>query len=383
MTNLLINYILKGNQSPDSAARTRAGLAASLICICCNVVLCAVKAVVGLAAGSVSIVADSVNNLSDASSNVVSLLGFKLASKPADAAHPFGHGRFEYLASLAVAVIVCALGLDLVKESIYKIARPEPSEFSAAIAIVLLGSMAVKAWMMRFNRALGQRIGSETLKATAADSRNDVVTTGAVLACAVIAQVTGLNLDGFAGVGVGLFIAASGIGLACETVSPLLGQAPSEEYIESVRNDILSYPGILGAHDLMVHDYGPGRTFATAHVQMDGHVDAFKNHEVIDNIERDFTAKTGAKLVLHYDPVDTSDADPERWLARQVAKIERGLSIHDLRIGDDYMSFDLVKPTDCELSDEEILGRTMSTAAERWPELPCSITLDHGFLDHA
>ncbi len=380
MTNFLINIILHGDSDGQPMDRTRAGLLASIVCICCNVVLCCAKALVGLAVGSVSIVADAVNNLSDASSNIMSLVGFKLASKPADADHPYGHGRFEYLAGLAVAVIVCALGLDLIKESVGKIAHPEPSELNAAAVIVLLGSMAVKAWMMAFNRRLGERIESETLLATAADSRNDVVTTGAVLLCAIIAQLTGLSLDGWAGVGVGAFIAASGVGLIRDTVSPLLGSAPDADYIAQVREDILSYPGVLGAHDLMVHDYGPGRTFATAHVQMDGHADAFKNHEVLDTIERDFAAKTGVVLTLHCDPVDTSAADPETWLARQVSKIDPRLSVHDLHVDRDYVSFDLVKPDDCELTDDEALGRSLATAAERWPALPCTITLDHGFL---
>ncbi len=383
MTNLLINLILIGEQNPQAAERTRAGQVASVICIACNVALCAAKAAAGLAVGSVSIVADAVNNLSDASSNIVSLVGFKLASKPADADHPFGHGRFEYLSGLAVAVIVCALGLDLIKESIGKVAHPEPSDFNVAVVVVLLASMAVKAWMMRFNRTLGRRIDSETLLATAADSRNDVITTGAVLLCSVIAQLTGIDLDGWAGIGVGAFIAVSGIGLVRDTVSPLLGSAPDEAYIESVRAQILSYPGVLGAHDLMVHDYGPGRTFATAHVQMDGHVSAFKNHEVIDTIERDFAAKTGTALILHYDPVDTDADDPQTWLARQVAKIDPTLSVHDLRVTDDFVTFDLVKPEECTLDDEQIIGRAMATAAERWSGRPTSINLDHGFLARA
>ena len=227
MTNLLLK-MFTGDCDPSSPVyRTRVGFLASITCIVCNIVLCSAKAAIGLISGSVSIVADAVNNLSDASSNIVSLIGFKLASKPADESHPYGHGRFEYLAGLAVAVIVSALGLDLVKESVGKIFSPEPSEFSAALVAILLGSMAVKFWMMLFNRSLGRRIDSETLIATAADSRNDVVTTGGVLACAAIGATTGVSLDGWAGVGVGAFITASGIGLIRDTVSPLLGQMPS------------------------------------------------------------------------------------------------------------------------------------------------------------
>lgn len=380
MTNLLINYILKGKETATGADRTRAGLLASIICIGCNIALCCAKGAVGLAVGSVSIVADAVNNLTDASSNVVSLIGFKLASKPADEGHPYGHGRIEYLAALVVAVVVCALGIDLIHESVDKIAENGSTEFNLAVLLVLIGSIAVKAWMMTFNSRLGKRIDSEALLAVAADARNDVVTTAAVLVCSLVARRTGLSLDGFAGIGVGLFIAVSGVGLIRDTVSPLLGRAPDEEFIEEVRSNILSYPGVLGTHDLMVHDYGPGRTFATAHVQMDGHADAFANHQVIDSIERDFEARTGAKLTLHYDPVDTSADDPETWLARQISRIDPRLSIHDLCLADDYLSFDLVKPSECVLSDDEILGRAMATAAERWPCLPCSVTLDHGFL---
>ncbi len=381
MTNLLVRIFM--GESPDwadPAQRTRAGLLSSFACIACNVLLCTAKAAVGLLAGSVSIVADAVNNLSDASSNVVSLIGFKLAGRPADEDHPFGHGRFEYLSGLAVAVIVCALGLDLVKESVGKILRPEPSELNAAIVVVLLASMAVKAWMMAFNRSLGSAIGSETLLATATDSRNDVVTTGAVLLCAVIGQVTGLDLDGWAGVGVGIFIAVSGVGLIRDTVSPLLGSAPDPDFVESIREEILSYPGVLGTHDLMVHDYGPGHTFVSAHVQMDGHADAFRNHEVLDSIERDFKKRTGSSMTLHYDPVDTKAGDDLAWLNRQLAKVDPLLSAHDLRIEEHFLTFDLVKPAECALSDDEALGRAVATAAGRWPGRPASVTLDHGFL---
>ena len=316
MTDLLLKIFAKGIDPASTAYRTRIGFLASTVCIACNIVLCAAKAAVGVLAGSVSIVADAVNNLSDASSNIVSLLGFKLASKPADEGHPYGHGRYEYLAGLAVAVIVSALGLDLVKESVGKIFSPEPSEFSAALVAVLLGSMAVKFWMMLFNRSLGRRIDSETLIATAADSRNDVVTTGVVLACAAIGATTGVSLDGWAGVGVGAFITASGIGLIRDTVSPLLGQMPSPELISKIQEKILSYPGVLGTHDLMVHDYGPGRQFASAHVEMAGEADPFVAHDTLDNIEQDFKRSMGLTMTLHYDPIVTDDPEVRDMSAR-------------------------------------------------------------------
>ena len=380
MSNWLSRAYLGDGNPNDPKTRTRVGQRVSLTCILCNVLLCAAKAAVGLACGMVSIVADAVNNLSDASSNVVSLIGFRLAAKPADEEHPFGHGRYEYLAGLTVAVIICALGLTLVVESVDKIAHPQAAQINVVTVAVLLASMAVKLGMMALNATLGRAISSQTLAATAADSRNDVVTTGVVLACAVIQQATGVVLDGWAGVGVGLFICVSGLGLVRGTFDELLGSAPDEAFVADAQKMILSYPGILGAHDLMVHDYGPGHRFASAHVQMDGRADAFANHKVIDTIERDFKEKTGVALTLHYDPVDTVGQNTEAWLSRQVAQIDPALKVHDLRLGGGFITFDLVKPDECEISDEDVLQGAIGVVAQRWPGLPCSITLDHGFL---
>ncbi len=383
MTDLLTRVFLGADLDPkDPRDRTRIGLFASIVCIVCNVALCAAKAAVGLAAGSVSIVADAVNNLSDASSNVLSLVGFKLAAKPADADHPYGHGRFEYLAGLGVALIVCALGIDLIKESVGKLIHPEGSTFGPLMLAVLLGSMAVKLWMLLFNRGLGNRIESETLLAAAQDSKNDVFTTGAVLTCALIESQTGISLDGLAGLAVGAFITVSGAKLLLNTTSPLLGRAPSPEYVESIRQKILSYPGVLGTHDLMVHDYGPGRGFVSAHVEMNGHADAFANHETIDTIERDFKREHGLELTLHYDPVNVSAGvnDPQTWLTRRLRGLYPGISVHDLRAERSFVTFDVVKPENCPLSDETLVGAAIDLAHERWPELPCSVALDHGYL---
>lgn len=390
MTDLLLR-LFTGDCDPSSPAyRTRVGFLASITCIACNIVLCSAKAAVGLVSGSVSIVADAVNNLSDASSNIVSLIGFKLASKPADESHPYGHGRFEYLAGLAVAVIVSALGLDLVKESVGKIFSPEPFEFSAALVAVLLGSMAVKFWMMLFNRSLGRRIDSETLIATAADSRNDVVTTGVVLACAAIGATTGVSLDGWAGVGVGAFITASGIGLIRDTVSPLLGQMPSPELISKIQEKILSYPGVLGTHDLMVHDYGPGRQFASAHVEMAGEADPFVAHDTLDNIEQDFKRSMGLTMTLHYDPIVTDDPevrDMRHWVDLHVREIDPRLSIHDLRCvpGPTHTNviFDCVRPYDLAMTDAELKGRIQATVSERWPKAVCVVNIDSSYVSSA
>ncbi len=383
MTGLLIRIFLGSGFNPKNPSeRARAGLMASIVCIACNIALCTAKAAVGIAAGSVSIVADAVNNLSDASSNVLSLVGFKLAAKPADADHPYGHGRYEYLAGLGVALIVCALGVDLIKESMGKLAHPETSEIALPMFAVLIVSMLVKLWMLAFNRSLGQRIESETLLAAAQDSKNDVFTTGAVLACALIESQTGITIDGWAGLAVGVFITVSGIKLLLDTTSPLLGRAPSPEYVESIRKRILSYPGILGTHDLMVHDYGPSRGFVSAHVEMNGNADAFANHEIIDTIERDFKREHGLELTLHYDPIDISDTaeDPRVWLAERLSQLYPGISVHDLRIEESFVTFDLVKPDNCTLSDEALVDAAIDLAHERWPETPCSVVLDHGYL---
>lgn len=388
MTSLLIRLFIKNPEDTSSAeARTGYGFLASMVCIICNVALCAAKATVGFLAGSVAIVADSVNNLSDASSNIVSLLGFKLASKPADADHPYGHGRFEYLAGLAVAVIITALGLNLAKESVTSILHPEPADYSLLSIAVLVGSMAVKLWMMLFNRAIGKKIDSETLLATAADSRNDVITTAAILACAAITQLTGINLDGWAGLGVGIFVLVSGIGLITDTVNPLLGQVPSPELVNQIRTKILSYPGVLGTHDLMVHDYGPGRIFASAHVEMAGEGDAFAHHDLLDNIEQDFKRDLGIIMTLHYDPIVTNDPevkDMRHWIDDQVRRIDPRLSIHDLRRvpGPTHTNviFDCVRPSDLGIDDRELKQRIQNTVAERYPDAICKITLDSSYV---
>ncbi len=380
---LISRYLPAGANAEDPQVRTQVGLKASITCIVCNVVLCAAKAVVGIMAGSVSIVADALNNLSDASSNVVSLFGFKLASKPADAEHPYGHGRFEYLASLTVAVLVCAVGINLLIESADKALRPTPLDFGPVTAAVLLGSMLVKAWMMWLNGRLGAAIDSETLRATAADSRNDVITTASVLLAAVVSVATGYNLDGIAGLCVGVFICVSGAGLIKDAINPLLGQAPNADDVNAIRDKILSYPGVLGTHDLMIHDYGPGRRFASAHVEMAGEASAFANHEVLDKIERDVHAQMGIVLTLHYDPIVTRDPtgdDLRGWIDRQVKCINAELSVHDVHSEAGFIAFDLVRPADLGISDEELLGRVMATVAKRCPDAACVITLDSGFV---
>jgi cation diffusion facilitator family transporter len=388
LANALVRrFVPNADQVEDNEVRLRYGKLASVVCIACNVLLSAVKGAIGALAGSVSIVADAVNNLSDASSNIVSLLGFKLASKPADDGHPYGHGRFEYLSGLVVAVIVVAIGIELVVSSVKKIANPSPAEFGWGVVAVLVLSIAVKLWMARFNRSLGARISSTTLIATAVDSRNDVISTAAVLACAVISAASGVDLDGWAGLAVGAFIVWSGADLVRDTVDPLLGSAPDPRLVEHIRSKILSYPGVLGTHDLMVHDYGPGRQFASAHVEMAAEEDVLKSHDVIDNIEQDFKRDDGIIMTLHYDPIITNDPsvhDLRNWISQHITSIDPRLTIHDLRTvpGPTHTNviFDCVKPHDLAMSDAELQRRISDIVLQKEPHAVCVITFDSSYV---
>ncbi len=388
MIDWLIGRFVPGAENTqDPAVRTRFGQFAGTVGIICNVALCLAKGAVGLISGSVSIVADAVNNLSDASSNIISLLGFKLASRPADPEHPYGHGRYEYLSGLIVAALVLAIGFELIKSSIEKILSPTPVEFSAALVVVLVLSIVVKLWMAVFNARIGRRIDSETLEATAVDSRNDVISTGAVLASAIIAHLTGLDLDGWVGTAVGLFILWSGIGLVRETVNPLLGQAPSAELVEHIRKKIMSYPGVLGTHDLMVHDYGPGRQFASAHVEMAAEADPMESHDLIDNIEQDFKTEDRMIVTLHYDPIVTDDPevnDMRNWINQAVKIIDPRLSIHDLRTvpGPTHTNviFDCARPHDLALTESQLKRRIDSIVRDHYPSCRCVITVDESYV---
>ncbi|MGN0076760.1 MAG: cation diffusion facilitator family transporter [Parafannyhessea sp.] len=388
MTEWLVHRFIKdADQTTLPRVRDAHGTLASVVCIICNVVLCVAKALVGLAAGSLSVVADAINNLSDASSNIVSLVGFKLASRPADKGHPYGHGRIEYLSGVVVAFLILLVGVELVKSSVEKIVKPEPVDFSLVTVVVLLASIAVKAWMARFNSALGKRIDSVTLEATAQDSRNDVITTAAVLAAGAVSQLTGLDLDGWAGLAVGAFIVWSGFSLVRETLDPLLGQAPDPALVRHIHDTIMSYPGVLDTHDLMVHDYGPGRRFASAHVEMPAEISPLKSHEVLDSIEHYFSDEEGLPLVLHYDPVvtfDPKDRDLHHWMSEQVKSIDPRLTIHDVRVtqegGATHVSLDCVRPHGLALSDDELSDMVCQIVHRRYPKAVCHVTVDSSYV---
>ena len=370
--------------------RTRVGSVAGLVCIVLNIILCAAKAAIGVASGSVSIVADALNNLSDASSNIVSVLGFKLASKPADPEHPYGHGRYEYLSGLVVAVLVLLIGVELVKSSFEKLLAPEPIEFSWALVLVLALSILVKLWMAGFNRSLGDRIGSETLIATAQDSKNDVIATAAVLASALIARYVGIELDAWVGLAVGAYIGWSGIELIKDTVDPLLGSAPDAKLVEHIRSKIMSYPGVLGTHDLMVHDYGPGRQFASAHVEMPAEDSPIASHDTLDNIEQAFKDDDGLIVTLHYDPIVTDDpavVDMRNRIDAMAKEIDPRISIHDLRTvpGTTHTNviFDCLRPEECELSARQLKDELGGRVEREYPKAVAKITVDEDYVSAA
>lgn len=360
MTELLIGLFIKDKDNiGDSAVRGSYGTMAGVVGIVCNVVLFLGKLFIGLVSRSVSITADAVNNLADASSSVMTLLGFRLAKRPADEEHPYGHARFEYLSGLGVAALILIIGVQIGIQSVEKIISPEPVIFSTALVVVLLLSIVVKLWMAGFNWKLGKKINSATLKATAIDSRNDVVSTGAVLISAVVAYSLDVTIDGYVGVLVALFILKSGAELAKETISPLLGEPADPEIVAMIRGETMSFsPLILGMHDLMVHDYGPNQRFATLHAEISYKEDVRVAHEVLDDLERYFHEKHKIQLVIHYDPIVTDDEELNEAKLKMMY-ILRGyderLSAHDFRMvrgeGHCNLIFDVVLPYD--LSKEE------------------------------
>lgn len=387
MIKRLVRKLLRGQDSTsDPALRNAGGKWSGAIGIGCNAALFLGKLAVGLLSGSVSILADAVNNLSDASSSLISLLGFKLAGRPADAEHPYGHGRYEYLSGLTVSVLILLIGVELFRESLGKALHPSPVDFHWTTAVVLLCSVAVKLWMMRFNRAMGKAISSQTLLATAADSRNDVISTLAVLAAALLSHVTPLELDGWIGIAVAAFILYSGFGLIRDTLDPLLGKAPDRELVRQIQAKILSYPGVLGTHDLLLHDYGPGRQFASVHVEMAAEENVLESHDVIDNIERDFLSDLGLHLIIHFDPIVTAEGaveDLRQWLSGAVQELYPGLTIHDLRTvpGPTHTKviFDCVVPRGCPLQDGALKAAVSKLVADHHPGYICVITLDESF----
>ena len=371
MINLLIKKFLP-KDLPPTAPKTRAaaGRLSGLVGIVCNALVFGAKFLIGTLSGSVSITADAMNNLSDASSSLVTLIGFKLAEKPADEHHPYGHARFEYLSGLGVAAMILIIGFELAKTSLGKIFNPTPVEVSIPMVIVLTASIGGKLWLSLFNTTLGRHIDSAAILASAADSRNDVISTGAVLLAALVEALTDWRIDGFVGLAVAAFILYSGAMLGKETISPLLGESASPELQRDIIALLRQQEAVLGYHDLMVHDYGPGQRFGSLHVEMDQKLDALYCHELIDDLERKCHKELGVNLVIHYDPVVVGDAEVDRLravVAETLQQTDSRLSFHDFRMvkgtGHTNYIFDVAVPlamTGQEKAIEETLQQALA-----------------------
>lgn len=387
MMNMLLRMFVRDyEKTEDIQVRNAYGKLAGVVGILCNLILFGGKMLAGLLSGSMSVMADALNNLADASSSIVSFLGFKMAGKPADPEHPYGHARYEYLSGLLIALMVLLIGVELLKSGVEKTIHPTEVTFRWLSFWILIASVLVKLWMARLNRVLGKRISSQTLFAAAQDSRNDVVSTLAVLLAMVISHFFHWNLDGIMTVAVAIFILYSGVGLVRETLNPLLGRAPDPDTVRMIHEKIVSYPGVLGTHDLMIHDYGPGRQFASVHVEVAAETNVLESHDMIDNMERDFLAQYGIHMIAHLDPIVTADpavSELHDWLAAAVRRIHPEMTIHDLRIvpGKTHTNviFDCVVPSGCVKSHSEIRAEIQKMVCGQYPDHYCVITLDDSF----
>lgn len=385
---LFKKFIKNYDNVKDSGVRDSYGKMAGIVGIISNSLLCAMKILIGLISGSIAIVADGINNLADASSSLITLIGFRLAAMPEDEEHPYGHARIEYLAGMAVSVMIILVGVELGKSSVEKILDPEPLEFSWTLVIVLLIAIAIKIWQSRFNVSAGKKINSLTLIATGADSRNDVIATGVVLLGVMVGHFAGIQIDGYLGLLVAIFILWSGISLVKETVSPLLGEAPDPELVKQIAQIAKSHEGILDIHDLAVHNYGPGKIFASIHLEVDASVDVMKSHDLVDNIEHEIADKLNINITAHMDPVDLSTpyrADIMDIIKKAIEPIDGVVSMHDLRLitGPTHTNvvFDIVMTPGCKLSEEEIKKIIDDALHEKYPNFFTVIDFDKSYIN--
>lgn len=384
MTDLILRIFVRDHKNTeDPAVRDKCGRVAGAVGIVTNFLLFLMKIIVGTVFHSVSVTADAVNNLTDSGSSVVTLIGFKMASKPADEKHPFGHARIEYLSGVIVSFIVIFLGLQLGMSSIEKILTPEENALTPVALVVLVISILAKLWQCLFYRKVGRMIKSESVEATSKDSRNDVIATSVVLLGAVITMLTGVNLDGYMGATVALFIVFSGVQLTISTADPLLGQAPEGELVQTITEKMLSYPGIIGMHDLAVHNYGVGRCFASAHCEVDAKNDILVSHDLIDNIERDFSRDLGIHMVIHLDPVIVGDARTDALHCKVqslVTALYPTVTIHDFRViwgvTHSNIVFDAAVPFAVKDSDAVITQKLEAEIQKLDPEYRTVVTID-------
>ena len=388
MTDFLVNKFVKDSTNIESTeVRTRYGMLASVVGIFCNVLLFSIKLVIGLILSSLAVTADAFNNLSDAASSIISFVGVKMAGKPADAEHPFGHGRIEYIAALIVSFLVIEVGFTFFKSSVTKIMHPEEITFDLVPFIILILSILVKLWMAFFNNKLGKRIDSKVMLATAADSLGDVITTSATVISIIVCHFTSINVDAIAGLIVSGIVIWSGISIAKDTLEPLIGQRVPSELYQKITDMVESYDGIVGTHDLIVHNYGPNQSMATIHAEVPNDVSIEVSHEIIDTIERDVKKNLNILLVIHMDPVEMQDEEVlelREKTTRIVRALDPKLNFHDFRVLKEQekrnLVFDLVIPDSYTEKDaNRVMHQLMALIHEMEENVDCIITLDRSF----
>ena len=388
MTDFLVNKFIKDSTNIESTeVRTRYGMLASVVGIFCYVLLFSVKLTIGLILSSLAVTADAFNNLSDAASSIISFIGVKMAGKPADAEHPFGHGRIEYIAALIVSFLVIEVGFTFFKSSISKILHPEEISFDLVPFVILILSILVKLWMAFFNNKLGKRIDSKVMLATAADSLGDVITTSATVLSIIICHFTSINVDAIAGLIVSAIVIWSGISIAKDTLEPLIGERVPAELYQKITDIVESYDGIVGTHDLIVHNYGPNRSMATIHAEVPNDINIEVSHEIIDKIERDVKKDLNILLVIHMDPVEMRDEEVlslREKTSRIVHALDPKLNFHDFRVLKENeqrnLIFDLVIPDSYSEKDaNRVMHQLVSLLHEMDENVECIITLDRSF----
>lgn len=388
MTDLLIKLFIKDYENiNDTKVRIKYGNFASVTGIVCNMMLCIAKFIIGLIFNSVAIIADSINNLTDAANSVISFIGFVISGKPADKDHPYGHARYEYISCLLVSFIILMLGISFLKTSFLKILNPQPIKANIVSIVVLILAILTKLWMSVFYKKIGNRIDSNVLKANSVDSLNDVVSTAVVLAVTVTAMYTNINLDGIAGCLVSILVIYTGIVVLKDTVDDLIGTTPEPELINNIISKLKSYADVKGIHDLVVHSYGPGNYFATVHVEVSSNEDILISHDMIDNIERDFSNDLGINMVIHLDPIVTDDTETnetKKIVIDIIKDINKDISIHDFRMvkGETHTNliFDILVPADFKQKDNEIIEEISVGIKQYNPKFNIVITVDKNYV---
>ena len=388
MISLLAKKFIKNREDVTSpAVRQAYGMLCGIVGIGFNVLLFALKLLAGALSGSIAITADAFNNLSDAGASIVTLLGFKLAGQKPDPEHPFGHGRLEYISGLIVSMVILLMGIELAKSAVEKILHPEAVEFTLLTGGILLASILVKLYMYLYNRAVGKKIGSAAMEATAMDSLSDCAATAAVLAATLIGHFTSLQIDGWCGIVVAALVLWAGIQAARDTISPLLGQPPAPEFVQRIEEIVLSSPVVQGIHDLIVHDYGPGRVMISLHAEVPAHGDILTLHDEIDNVEKQLHDKLGCEAVIHMDPIVTNDEAvnvTHQRIAALVRGIDENISIHDFRMvtGPTHTNviFDAVVPYGCKMSDREAEEKIKKAVHELDPSYFAVVQIDKSYV---